>query len=801
MTKISPPPPLTPEQIRRVCDPHHFDFETTADVETISSIIGQPRGTRAIEFGITMTSHGYNIYVLGETGTGRTTAIRRFLEERATKQPQPSDWVYVHNFSVPHRPRAIQLPAGHGAAFKNDMASLLNSLSVELPKAFESEAYQKTVDQIRDDFQNQQDEMLNNLRLEAAKKNFALLPTASGLVMALTENGKVIPQEQFQMLPLDERQVILKQQQELNETLDNVLGDLRQLDSAIRAQITQLNREVASTAIEHHFQHWQQVYQDNENILLYLTEMRENVLDHLEDFTPDEQSEEQEPKQPDLHRYGVNLLVDNSQTNGAPVIVEPNPTYVNLIGRIEYETQYGVMVTHFMNLKAGSLHQANGGYLIINARDILRHQASWEALKRAIVGSEIRLQSPDSMDGQQMLAKSLDPQPIPLTVKIILLGSPNLYYALFEEEEQFGELFKVKADFDSVMPRDHEHEYEYARFVANRCHEEGLRHFDRLAVEKIVEYGSRLSGHQNKLSTRFGDIADLIREANYWAGHHQREVITTHDVLQALQERRYRANLVEEHLQEQIYEGTVFIDTRGAIVGQANGLSVLDIGDYAFGQPTRVSARAYMGEEGVVNIEREVEMAGPIHNKGLMILTGYLGGKYAQKQPLSLSASLTFEQNYGHIDGDSASSTELYALLSSLSNIPIKQGIAVTGAVNQRGKIQPIGGATEKIEGFFDICNSHGLTGEQGVLIPASNIQHLMVREDVVEAVANDRFHIWAVQSVDEGIELLTGVPAGEANEAGDYPEGTIHHAVQARLWSLAHELKSFGEVSKDEEE
>jgi predicted ATP-dependent protease len=320
-------------------------------------------------------------------------------------------------------------------------------------------------------------------------------------------------------------------------------------------------------------------------------------------------------------------------------------------------------------------------------------------------------------------------------------------------------------------------------------------------VEKIVEYGSRLSGHQNKLSTRFGDIDDLIREANYWAGHHQREVITTHDVLQALQERRYRANLVEEHLQEQIYEGTVFIDTRGAIVGQANGLSVLDIGDYAFGQPTRVSARAYMGEEGVVNIEREVEMAGPIHNKGLMILTGYLGGKYAQKQPLSLSASLTFEQNYGHIDGDSASSTELYALLSSLSNIPIKQGIAVTGAVNQRGKIQPIGGATEKIEGFFDICNSHGLTGEQGVLIPASNIQHLMVREDVVDAVANGRFHIWAVQSVDEGIELLTGVPAGEANEAGDYPEGTIHHAVQARLWSLAHELKSFGEASKDEEE
>jgi lon-related putative ATP-dependent protease len=424
----------------------------------------------------------------------------------------------------------------------------------------------------------------------------------------------------------------------------------------------------------------------------------------------------------------------------------------------------------------------------------LRHPSSWEAIKRAIVGSEIQMQSPESSEGPIMLAKSLNPEPIPLSVKIILLGSPHLYYALYDEEEDFGELFKVKADFDSTMPRDHEHEYEYARFVANRCHEESLRHFDRAAVEKVIEYGSRISGHQQKLSTRFGEISDLIREADYWAGSQKHDVVTAPDVQKALEERRYRANLVEEHFQDQIHEGTVFIDTTGKMVGQVNGLSVVDMGDYAFGQPSRVTARTYMGEEGLVNIEREVEMAGPIHNKGMMILTGYLGGRYAQNQPLSLSASLTFEQNYGGIEGDSASSTELYALLSSLSGIPIHQGIAVTGSVNQRGEVQPIGGATEKVEGFYDICLANGLTGEQGVIIPEANVKNLMIREDVVEAVKNGRFNIWAVSTVDEGIELLTGVPAGKKTKDGDFPKGTIHYAVQARLLALAEELKSFGE-------
>lgn len=789
---------LTPEQLRRVCDPLHFDFETTAEVENISSIIGQPRGTRAIEFGITISSHGYNIYVLGETGTGRTTAIRRFLEERAAKQAPPDDWVYVHNFSVPHRPRAIRLPAGKGLAFKSDMTELLAALLDSLPKAFDSEEYQASIHQIRDKVQEEQDSLLNDLREKAAEQNFALINTASGLVIAPMEAGKVMPSEQFDLLPNEQRLALLREQQQLEGALDGVLERLYEMDSATRLEVSALNRKVASTAVSHHFQKVEDSYQDNDLVLLFLTEMRIDVLNNLSDFVGESDGEEKQER--DLHRYGVNLLVNHSQTQGAPVIVELNPTYFNLIGRIEYESKFGAMVTHFMNLKAGSLHRANGGYLIINARDILRHPAAWEALKRAIDGREIQMQSPDSLDGQIMLAKSLDPEPIPLSVKIILLGSPHLYYALYDEEEHFGELFKVKADFDSVMPRDHEHEYEYARFVANRCNEEGLRHFDRLAVEKIVEFGSRLSEHQNKLSTRFGDVTDLIREANYWAGLENRDVVTADDVQKTLEERRYRANLVEEQFQEQIHEGTVFIDVSGTMVGQVNGLSVVDLGDYSFGQPSRVTARTYMGEEGLVNIEREVEMAGPIHNKGMMILTGYLGGRYAQDQPLSLSASLTFEQNYGGIEGDSASSTELYALLSSLSGIPVKQGIAVTGSVNQRGEIQPIGGVTEKIEGFFDICQAQGLTGEQGVIIPKANVKHLMLREDVVAAVADGRFHVWAVSNVDEGIELLMGVPAGQKDGDDEFPEGTVHYAVQSRLLELAEELKSFGEKEDREE-
>ena len=783
---------IPPEQLRRTCRVNHFAFESTAELETISSIIGQPRGTQAIEFGIGIQSHGYNMYVLGDMGTGRTTAIKRFLEEKTRTRPVPPDWVYVNNFGVPHQPRAISLPPGQGAAFQSAIATLLACLEEDLPKAFDTDAYREAGDTLMARFNTRQDAIFNALQMRAAQANFALVSSPSGPMIAPVAEGKVMSPEAFAELPLEQREAMLAQQEGLNDELDDALRELRLLESEMREQLTALNRQVADGAIDHHFAHWRKVYETQAEVLTYLAELRQDVLDHLDDFTPQEPAEGREPVEIDLSRYEVNLLVDHSRTEGAPVVVEPNPTYHNLIGRVEYDIRFGVMTTHFTNLKAGSLHRANGGYLVINARDLLRQPAAWEALKRAIKGAEIRLQSPDMLDGAQMLAKSLDPEPIPLAVKIILLGSPDLYYALYDEDEEFGELFKVKADFDSEMPRDDQHEYEYALFIANRCREEGLLHFDRAAVEKVVEYGARLAEHQDRLSTRFGEIADLVREASYWATKKEQTLVTAEDVRHALEERIYRSNRLESRVQENIRDGLVLLATEGAVVGQVNGLSVLDMGDYAFGQPGRITARTYMGESGVINIEREVELAGPIHNKGLLTLVGYLGGKYAQNYPLSLSASLTFEQNYGGIDGDSASAAELLALISRLSGLPLKQSIAVTGSVNQRGEIQPVGGLSEKVEGFFDVCQSRGLTGEQGVLVPAANVRHLMLREGVVAAVAAGRFHLWTMTTIDDGIELLTGIPAGVQDSDGAFPEGTVHHAAQATLYRLAKELKKF---------
>lgn len=794
-----PVEPLSPERLRRICHHEHFDFETTAELNAVGTIIGQPRGTRAIEFGISIQSRGYNMFVLGESGTGRTTAIHRFLREKTGDRPVPPDWVYVNNFTVPYQPRAIALPAGQGRAFQSAIHELVHNLQDDLPKAFNSDLYREALEALTGRVDERQEALFNQLAARAAEQGFGLVGTPSGPAVAPIQEGKVLTPEEFQQLPLEQQQQILAQQEALNKELQNALEELQQVSTQVRSEMKQLEREVAVSAVSHYFKHWQRLYQNEEEVLLYLAELEADVYEHLQDFRPagDDQDEP-----PDLSRYQVNLFVDNSETTGAPVIVEANPTLHNLIGRVEYEMRYGVMSTHFTNLKAGSLHHANGGYLIVSARDLLRHSSAWEALKRAIKSEQILLQSPERMDGAQVLATSLDPEPIPFNVKIILLGSPGLYYWLYDEEEDFGELFKVKADFDSEMPRDDQHEYEYALFIANRCREEGLRHFDRPAVEKVVEYGARLAQHQDRLSTRFGEITDLVREASFWSGQNGRDIVTAADVQTATNERIYRANRIEERMREDIVDEQVFITTTGTAVGQVNGLSVLDMGDYAFGQPGRITARTYLGEDGVINIEREVELAGPIHNKGLLTLVGYLGGHYALDHPLSLSASLTFEQNYGSIDGDSASAAELLALLSSLSNIPIRQGVAVTGSVNQWGEIQPVGGVTEKVEGFYKICQARGLTGDQGVVIPAANVPHLMLNEEVVQAASEGRFHIWAVRTIDEAMELLTGKPAGERDTVtGDYPPGSIHAIVQERLRHLAHQLKAFDRPEEDEEQ
>lgn len=784
-----PVQPLTPEKLRHTVDPNLFTFETTAELPPSTHIIGQPRGTHAIEFGIGIQSQGYNIYILGPMGTGRATAIERFLQDRTATQPPPADWIYVHNFSLPHQPRAIELPAGQGSVFQARMAALIARISEDLPTAFETETYKDAIQAARNAFDAQQDALLMALQEKATAQGFGLIKTASGVTIAPVRHGQQLTPTELQNMSLAEQQELENLLESLSEELEETLYQVYQLETGMRQQIQEIDRTVAEAAVQHHFAELHETYQAHPEVLLYLDEVHQDVLDQIDDFAPQLDSEEEI----NLRRYEVNLVVDNSKTDGAPVIVEQNPTYNTLFGRLEYEMESGVVFTHFTNIKAGSLHRANGGYLIMQATDLLKNPEAWEALKRALRGQEIQIVPYATMDDTRVLAKSLMPEPIPLQVKIILMGSMDVYYLMYQQDEDFSDLFKVRADFDSTMLRNLDNMQEYAHFVATRCHEEKLRHFDRTAVAKVIEFGSRLVSQQAKLSTRFGAVADLIREASYWAGVNGRIVVTGADVQQTLNERIYRSNRVEEIIQEEILEGTLFIATRGAVVGQVNGLSVMDIGDYSFGQPGRITARTFMGEGGVIHIERETEMSGPIHEKGVLTLNGYLGGTYAQQQPLSLTASLTFEQNYVGIEGDSASSTELYALLSSLSEIPIKQGIGVTGSVNQRGEVQPIGGVNEKIEGFFRVCCACGLDGEQGVIVPASNVDSLMVHEDVVTAVAQGKFHVWPVRTIDEGIELLTGIPAGELDADGFYPEGTVHYAVQNRLLELAEDLKTFG--------
>ena len=790
---------LTPDKLRQICHPETFTFKSTAELQAETQIIGQPRGTRSIAFGIGITSHGYNIYALGANGTGRATAIEHFLYEQTRSLPVPSDWIYVHNFAIPHQPRAIELPAGKGTQFKARMSRLIADLRQDLPQAFDTDSYRETITAVQSEFEQARSTLLQALQQEAAAANFGLVQTASGFAIVPIQNGQQMSPEQVQQLPLEARQEMEQQAQKLTAELEEVAYRIHELELKARQTMKQIDRDVAQTAVQHHFDDLKTAYASDEEMCVYLTEVHADVLNQIDDFTSPVDMDS--PEEIDLSRYEVNVLVNNAETKGAPVIVEANPTYTNLFGRLEYEMRDGLLTTHFTNIKWGSLHRANGGYLILNAHDLLKHGDAWEALKRAIKAEKILMQPTGMMSNGQVLAKTLDPEPIPLRVKIIMTGSVGLYYGLFEQDEDFQMLFKVRADFDSVMPRDGDAELAYANFIASRCHQEGLRHFDATAVAKVVEFGSRLAEDKRKLSTLFGMIADLVRESSYWAGVNGRNDVTADDVQQALTERTERANQLEEHIFEQFLDETIFIATDGSVVGQVNGLSVIDTGDYSFGQPGRITARTFMGDDGVIHIERETEMAGPIHEKGVLTLNGYLGGTYAQHQPLSLTASLTFEQNYGGIDGDSASSTELYALLSSLSEIPIKQSLAVTGSVNQRGEIQPIGGVNEKIEGFFRLCEARGLTGNQGVLIPASNIDNLMLHERVVTAVADGKFHIWPVKTLNEGIELLMGLPAGERQKDGSYPEGTVHQAVQARLLQLAEDLNKFGEDDEEDDD
>ena len=788
---------LSSEQIRHVCDANFMRCKTTEELLPLREIIGQERAVRALKFGIGIRDHGFNIYVAGWPGTGRTTAVKNFVEEIARVEPAPPDWCYVNNFSNQYEPKALQLPAGKGKEFQNDVKNLIENIRSALPKAFESEDYIQKREATLKGLENQRKALIDKLNAKAQEEGFVIQSTPIGLLLIPVIKGKPVSEEELITLPQKTKDEIQEKRERLEDQLRNTMRQFFDMERKIHEEIKKLNRDVALYAIGHLVEDVTEKYKDVPEVTAYLHTVQNDILDNLAQFIKGSEPEPQTPfpmlwmREAPFKKYEVNVVVDNSNLKGAPVIMELNPTYQNLNGRTEKEAQFGALVTDFTMIRGGALHKANGGYLIVRVEELLRNPFSYEALKRALRDRRIFIEEPEERYGFISI-RGLKPQPIPLNIKVIIIGDPYVYQLLFTMDMEFNELFKVKAEFDTTMARTDENVQRYAAFVCALCQKENLKHLDGSALAKIVEYSSRIAADQQKLSTRFAEVADIIRESNFYTLQEKSDNITGDHVKKAIEEKVYRSKLIQEKIQEMIQRGILLIDTDAEVVGQVNGLSVMGLGDFAFGNPSRVTASLGLGREGVVDIEREAKMGGPIHTKGVLILSGYLNGKYASDKPLSLSARLVFEQSYEGVEGDSASSTELYAILSALSGLPIKQCFAVTGSVNQKGEVQAIGGVNEKIEGYFEVCKAKGLTGNQGVMIPESNVQNLMLKEEVVEAVENGKFHLYRVKTIDEGIEVLTGVKAGEKRQDGKFEEGTINYKVDKRLNEMAEKLREF---------
>jgi len=785
------------DELRRHCDPSVFPFETTDEIEPLEGTVGQNRGVSAISFGIDIKTPGFNLYISGPTGTGRSSTALASVTEQAKGEPVPNDLCYVNNFKDPDSPKAIVLPAGMGCSLVKDMEELIGAARREIPRAFESENYEKRRNDIIGNMQQERTRLFNDLQASAQELGLAIEMTQMGIVTVPVMHGKPLSREDFERLPQDQKDEIEKHSAQLQEVIQQNLTKARKMEKESNERIEQLDREIALFAVGHLLDELNEKYRDFKEVHDHLRQVRDNIMDNLEDFKDKGKARAEIPglegllPEPSFDRYTVNLVVDNEEQQGAPVIMENNPTYYNLIGRVDFRARLGALTTDFTQIKAGAIHRANGGYLVLQALDVLMQPVSWDALKRTLRAGEVRLENIAEHYGL-IPTSTLKPAPVPINVKVILIGSPWIYHLLYALDEDFRKLFKVKADFDVEMKRSDEHIRRYASFIAARVKDAGLKPFHKSGVARVVEHGSRLIEDKEKLSTRLIEIADIVSEASYWAKERGNDLVMAKDVQKAIDEKEYRSNLVEEKIQEFIEEGMLMIDTDGAQTGQINSLSVYAIGDYAFGRPSRLTCRTYIGRGGVMNIERETKMSGPIHDKGTLIAGAYLAGKYAQDKPLPLGASLTYEQLYEGIEGDSASSTELYALLSSLAEIPISQGIAVTGSVNQNGEIQPIGGVNYKIEGFHAVCKARGLTGGQGVIIPHQNVRNLMLKEEVVEVIRNGEFHIWPVKTIDAGIEILTGVSAGEADESGRYPKDSVHGRVARKLDEYARTLKEF---------
>ena len=759
---------VTAEKLKEKCDPNIFPYETTENLKVTRELIGQKRAMEALEYGLSIEQKGYNIFVAGLTGTGRNSYSYLVAKEFAEKGDPPKDWCYVYNFKNPKSPKAIGLENGKGKVFKEDIDKFIEEIGLEIPKIFFSKEFESSKNLIYSAHQQKAQEILNELNNVAKDYKFVFKQTEKGILSIPLKGNRPMTDEELNKLSEEEVQNLMKLSNELSQRAYDYVKMVREVEKNLAEEIKKLKDENISKILEIHMDSLMEKYRGNKDIIEYLKDLKADIETNYNMFLTEDSSEIENMffignrKENFMKRYKVNLFLDNSDKKHAPVIREMNPNYYNLFGKIEYVNELGGLRTDHLKIRPGSLHEANGGYIIIQARDILQNAYAWEGLKRAITTEEIVV---ENITGLNIISETLVPEPIPLDIKVIIIGDYYLYQLLYYYDEDFKKLFKIRAEFDIEMDRNEENIKKIGSFVAYQCNEVGLKPFDKSALASIIEASSRLAGHKKKLTARFNELVEILYEADAWASKDKKEIVTREYVEKAIYKKNYRNNNYEEKLIEMIEDEIILIDTEGSKIGEINGLSVIDSGQYIFGKPSKITVNTYGGKEGVINIEREVKKSGAIYDKGVMILTGYLGEKYAQNRPLSLTASITFEQSYADIDGDSASSTELYALLSSLAETPIKQSIAVTGSVNQKGIIQAIGGVNEKIEGFYKICKLKGLTGNEGVIIPYANIQNLMLSDEVIQSVEKWEFKIYAVKTVDEGIEILTGMKAEEIND------------------------------------
>ncbi|MGI9382080.1 MAG: Lon protease family protein [Methyloligellaceae bacterium] len=796
------PPPLPPEALAKRSDPEALPFQTTAELEPLRGLIAQDRALSAVRFGSSIRHDGFNIFALGPEGAGKHTAIRDFLEAKSADEPPPDDWVYVNNFESPHRPKALRLPPGRAVDLRNAMRELVRDLSQALRALFESEEYESRRKAIDEGFSEKQEEAFRELEERGRSDGIAVLRTPMGFAMAPIQDGQVMKPEVFNELPKTEQDQFRGKIESLQKDLEQVLHRLPKWEKERRAQLRDLNQDLAKVVVDQELADVEQAFADIEAIRLHLDEVRKDLIENVALFLMQDESEASQSDtgmaqsmadSGHFRRYMVNVLVSNGNVgDGAPVVAEQNPTTSNLIGRVEHLQQMGALITDFLLIKPGALHRANGGYLLLDARKLFTQPFAWEALKRALRSNAVEIESIAS-ELSLIHTVSLEPEPIPLRTRVVLFGDRLIYYLLCQLDPDFLQYFKVAADFDDTVPRDDETQAALSRLIAAIIERDRLKPVDRAGVARILDHAARLAQDGEKFTARIGTLADVLREAEHWATEADRDVVTADDVGRAIREQIHRADRAREHAHEAILRNILLVDTSGEKVGQVNGLSVISLGSFSFGRPSRITARTRMGTGRVVDIEREVELGGPIHSKGVLILSGYLAAKYALDMPVSLSATLVFEQSYGGVEGDSASSAELYALLSALAELPVRQSLAVTGSVNQHGDVQAIGGVNEKIEGFFDICKSRSLTGKQGVLIPKANLPHLMLRDDVVQACAEKQFSVYAIATIEEGIELLTGRPAGMRGEDGLFPNGTVNRLVEDRLVGFAKKRKLYG--------